>query len=163
MVCRAQAFAGPDWSALGRALEWLAGAPSQDTRLDVLLDADLRQVMARVAPRPDLTRHDRELEVVVDRPEAAFAAWYEMFPRSQGRIPGRHGTFDDCIERLPDIAGLCFDLVYLTPIHPIGRINRKGRNNALEAGPDDPGSLYAICSSDGGHPAPPPSVLTHLH
>ncbi len=160
MVRRAQAFAGPDGAALGRALEWLAGAPPQDTRLDVLLDADLRQVMARVAPRPDLTRHDRELEVVVDRPEAAFAAWYEMFPRSQGRVPGRHGTFDDCIERLPDIRRMGFDVVYLPPIHPIGHTARKGPDNALAAGPGDPGSPWAIGSAEGGHTAVHPDLGT---
>ena len=160
MVRRAQAFAGPDGAALGRALERLAGAPSQDTRLDVLLDADLRQAMARVAPRPDLTRHDRELEVVVDRPEAAFAAWYEMFPRSQGRVPGRHGTFDDCIERLPDIRRMGFDVVYLPPIHPIGHTARKGQDNALAAGPGDPGSPWAIGSAEGGHTAVHPDLGT---
>ena len=92
---------GVDAAALASALERLETASSRDGRLDVLLDPDLRPVMARVQPRPDLMRHDRELEVVVDRPEAAFAAWYELFPRSQGRLPGRHGTFDDCIDRLP--------------------------------------------------------------
>jgi len=83
-----------------------------------------------------------------------------MVPRSQGRIPGRHGTFDDCIARLPDIANLGFDVVYLTPIHPIGHTNRKGRNNALTAGPDDPGSLYAIGAAEGGHDAVHPALGT---
>jgi starch synthase (maltosyl-transferring) len=161
MVRRAQAVAaGPDGAALGRTLERLAGAPSQDTRLDVLLDGELRQLMARVAPRPDLTRHDRELEVVVDRPEAAFAAWYEMFPRSQGRLRGRHGTFDDCIERLPDVRRMGFDVVYLPPIHPIGRTARKGPDNALAAGPGDPGSPWAIGSPEGGHTAVHPDLGT---
>jgi starch synthase (maltosyl-transferring) len=161
MVRRAQAAApGPDGAALGRALERLTTAPSQDSRLDVLLDGDLRQLMARAAPRPDLTRHDRELEVVVDRPEAAFAAWYEMFPRSQGRLAGRHGTFDDCIERLPDIRRMGFDVVYLPPIHPIGRTARKGPDNALAAAPGDPGSPWAIGSPEGGHTAVHPELGT---
>ena len=68
-------------------------------------------------------------------------------------MPGRHGTFDDCIARLPEIAALGFDVVYLTPIHPIGRTNRKGRNNALKAAPGDPGSPYAIGAPEGGHDA----------
>src|SRR5437879_2243772 len=136
----------------------VAGASSQDARLDALLDGDLRQLMARVAPRPDLTRYDRELEVVVDRPEAGFAAWYEMFPRSQGRLPGRHGTFDDCIERLPDIRRMGFDVVYLPPIHPIGRTARKGPDNALDAGPSDPGSPWAIGGPEGGHTAVHPEL-----
>jgi starch synthase (maltosyl-transferring) len=83
-----------------------------------------------------------------------------MVPRSQGRTPGRHGTFDDCIARLPEIAELGFDVVYFPPIHPIGRANRKGRNNQLLAGPDDPGSLYAIGSSGGGHDAVHPELGT---
>ena len=83
-----------------------------------------------------------------------------MVPRSQGKVPGRHGTFDDCIARLPEIAALGFDVVYLTPIHPIGMANRKGRNNALKAAPDDPGSPYAIGSSQGGHDAVHPELGT---
>jgi starch synthase (maltosyl-transferring) len=83
-----------------------------------------------------------------------------MVPRSQSRTPGRHGTFDDCIARIPDIAGLGFDVVYLTPIHPIGRSNRKGRNNGLRAAPGDPGSLYAIGAAEGGHDAVHPQLGT---
>jgi starch synthase (maltosyl-transferring) len=83
-----------------------------------------------------------------------------MVPRSQAREPGRHGTFDDCIARVPEIAGLGFDVIYLTPIHPIGRINRKGRNNALRAVDGDPGSLYAIGAKEGGHDAVHPELGT---
>ena len=149
-----------DAAALARALERLEAAASRDRRLDVLLDPDLRQVMARVQPRSDLTRHDRELEVVVDRPAAAFAAWYELFPRSQGRVPGRHGTFDDCVDRLPEIQRMGFDVVYLPPIHPIGRTARKGPDNALVAGPGDPGSPWAIGGPEGGHTAVHPELGT---
>ena len=151
---------GADAAALARAIERLEVASSRDGRLDVLLDPELRQVMARVQPRPDLTRHDRELEVVVDRPEAAFAAWYELFPRSQSRVPGRHGTFDDCIERLPEIRRMGFDVVYLPPIHPIGRTARKGPDNALVAAPGDPGSPWAIGGPEGGHTAVHPDLGT---
>ncbi len=98
------------------------------------------------------------LPLVVDRPLARAGAWYEMVPRSQGRIPGQHGTFDDAIARLPDIAALGFDVIYLTPIHPIGRTNRKGRNNALTAAPGDPGSFYAIGAAEGGHDAIHPEL-----
>ena len=161
MLARARGGArDADAAALTRALERLEAASSRDRRLDVLLDSDLRQVMARVQPRPDLTRHDRELEVVVDRPPAAFAAWYEMFPRSQGRVPGRHGTFDDCIDRLPGIRRMGFDVVYLPPIHPIGRTARKGPDNALAAGPGDPGSPWAIGGPEGGHTAVHPELGT---
>src|SRR5262249_18569974 len=74
-------------------------------------------------------------------------------PRSQGRVPGRSGTFDDCIARLDDIRAMGFDVLYLPPIHPIGHTHRKGRDNALVAGPDDPGSPWAIGSDEGGHTA----------
>ena len=149
-----------DAAALARALERLEAASSRDRRLDILLAPDLRQVMARVQPRPDLTRHDRELEVVVDRPAAAFAAWYELFPRSQGRVPGRHGTFHDCADRLPEIQRMGFDVVYLPPIHPIGRTARKGPDNALVAGSGDPGSPWAIGGPEGGHTAVHPELGT---
>ena len=102
----------------------------------------------------------RELEIVVDRKAARFAAWYEMFPRSQGTVPGKSATFDDCIARLPEIARLGFDVVYLVPIHPIGRINRKGKNNSTVAEPGDPGSPYAIGSAEGGHRAVHPELGT---
>ncbi len=161
MLRRAREHAvGADAAALGRALERLDARASRDTQLDILLDAELRQVMARAQPRPDLTRHDRELEVVVDRPEAAFAAWYELFPRSQGRGPGRHGTFDDVIDRLPAIRRMGFDVLYLPPIHPIGRTARKGPDNALVAGPGDPGSPWAIGGPEGGHTAVHPELGT---
>jgi starch synthase (maltosyl-transferring) len=122
-------------------------------RAGLMLSAGLRTVMARTAPRADATRYARELEIVVDCEKARFAAWYEMFPRSQGRAPGRSASFDDCIARLPEIAELGFDVVYLPPIHPIGRTNRKGRNNANTAQPGEPGSPYAIGSVEGGHRA----------
>src|SRR5207244_6161791 len=81
-------------------------------------------------------------------------------PRSQGTIPGRHGTFKDCIARLPDVMAMGFDVVYFTPIHPIGRINRKGRNNSVTATKDDPGSPYAIGAAEGGHNALHPELGT---
>ena len=107
----------------------------------------------------DLARSAR-YPLVVDRPLARAGAWYEMVPRSQSSVPGRHGTFDDCIARLPDIAALGFDVLYLPPIHPIGRVNRKGRNNSLRCEPADPGSLYAIGSAEGGHDAVHPELGT---
>jgi starch synthase (maltosyl-transferring) len=109
--------------------------------------------------RRDLTR-SQIFPLVIDRPRARASAWYEMVPRSQSNVPGRHGTFDDCIARLPEIAELGFDVIYLTPIHPIGATNRKGRNNQLRAEPDDPGSLYAIGSAEGGHDAVHPQLGT---
>jgi starch synthase (maltosyl-transferring) len=96
----------------------------------------------------------------VDRERAGFAAWYEMFPRSATDDPARHGTFRDAEKALPRIAELGFDVVYLPPIHPIGMTFRKGPNNTLVAGPDDPGSPWAIGSEDGGHDAIEPRLGT---
>jgi starch synthase (maltosyl-transferring) len=150
---------GNDAAVLRRALAETVAAAPEDQRL-VLLDPRLRAAMARAQERSDLTPFDRELGVIVDRERARFAAWYELFPRSQGREPGRHGTFADCIERLPDIQRMGFDVLYLPPIHPIGRINRKGRNNRLEAGPGDPGSPWAIGGPEGGHTEVHPELGT---
>ncbi|MGH7064444.1 MAG: maltotransferase domain-containing protein [Stellaceae bacterium] len=121
------------------------------SRAALLLSRPVQALIARNATRPDPTTAMPELDVVVDRKAARFSAWYEMFARSQGRDPGKSATFDDCIARLPEIAGLGFDVVYLPPIHPIGRVNRKGKNNEPRAAPGDPGSPYAIGSEDGGH------------
>ena len=92
----------------------------------------------------------RELEVVVEPERTRFSAWYELFPRSWGS-GGKHGTFKDVEARLEYVAGMGFDVLYLAPIHPIGRTHRKGRNNSLQAGPKDPGSPWAIGSREGGH------------
>jgi len=125
----------------------------------VLLDEVVAEAMARTENRPDLTR-SYPIPLVADRERARSGAWYEMVPRSQSPVPGRHGTFDDCIARLPEIAALGFDVLYFTPIHPIGRTNRKGKNNTLNAGPDDPGSFYAIGNEQGGHEAIHPELGT---
>lgn len=100
------------------------------------------------------------LEVIVDRVKARFAAWYEIFPRSAGRVERQSGTFDDVIARLTAIQAMGFDVLYFPPIHPIGRVNRKGPNNSLIAGPDDPGVPYAIGNEFGGHDAIEPSLGT---
>src|ERR1700731_2360177 len=129
-------------------------------RAELLLSSEVRDAMARCSVRNDAVSYARELEVVVDRKAASFAAWYEMFPRSQGLERGKGATFDDCIARLPEIARLGFDVVYLVPIHPVGRVNRKGRDNSTVAQPGDPGSPYAIGSEEGGHRAVNPELGT---
>jgi starch synthase (maltosyl-transferring) len=130
------------------------------TRVRVGVAPELLAVMeAHFAP-PDLTAFEREVSVHVDRERARFAAWYEMFPRSATTDPRRHGTFADATRQLDRIAGLGFDVVYLPPIHPIGVTNRKGRNNSLSAGPDDPGSPWAIGNQHGGHTAVDPRLGT---
>ena len=151
---------GAEAVALESALDRLAAAADDAMRLGILLDAGLELVMARAQERRDRTRLDHELTVIVDRPQARFASWYELFPRSQGRVPGRHGTFRDVIERLPDIAQMGFDVLYLPPIHPIGRTARKGPDNTLTPSPGDPGSPWAIGGLDGGHTAIHPDLGT---
>ena len=114
----------------------------------------LPELAAKMASYPDRrfgSAYGRELSVVVDRERARFSAWYELFPRSAAAEPGRHGTFADVEERLPYIQDLGFDVVYLPPIHPIGRSFRKGRDNAVTAEPGDPGSPWAIGAEEGGH------------
>ncbi len=124
-----------------------------------LLTPELQDAMAEGQFRPDLTR-SALFPLVADRVRARYGAWYEMIPRSQGTTVGEHGTFKDCIARLPDVGAMGFDVVYLTPIHPIGETNRKGRNNAVTAEEGDPGSFYAIGSAEGGHDAVHPQLGT---
>ena len=147
-----EAEAGDDALAIRAALDSLKRARSQATRAAALVGEDL---LAAVRRHPDLRFASRspDLPLVVDRERARFGGWYEFFPRSQGRDPSQPvaTTFADAAWRLPGIAEMGFDVVYLPPIHPIGRTNRKGRNNSLDAGPDDVGSPYAIGSADGGH------------
>jgi starch synthase (maltosyl-transferring) len=123
------------------------------------LAPELAGLMARYAERPFVTMAP-ELSVVVDRERARFGAWYEMFPRSAATEPGRHGTFRDVEDRLADVAAMGFEVLYLPPIHPIGRAFRKGRNNTPAAGPDDPGSPWAIGGAEGGHKAVHPELGT---
>ncbi|KYG23989.1 alpha-1,4-glucan:maltose-1-phosphate maltosyltransferase [Bradyrhizobium sp. AT1] len=124
-----------------------------------LLATELGDAMAESQSRPDLTR-SQPFPLAVDRDRARFGAWYQMMPRSQSRIPGRHGTLRDCIARVPDIAAMGFDVLYFAPIHPIGHSRRKGRNNAPVASDNEPGSPYAIGAAEGGHDALHPELGT---
>lgn len=114
-----------------------------------------------VAPEDkSLVTEYKILKVKVDPEIARYAAWYEMWPRSQGTDPTRSATFKECEKRLPEIADLGFDVLYLTPIHPIGKTNRKGPNNSVKAEKDSPGCPYAVGSDDGGHRAVEPGLGT---
>jgi starch synthase (maltosyl-transferring) len=104
--------------------------------------------------------YDRVLEVFAEPVVTRFGAWYELFPRSQGRIPGKSGTFKDCEDRIEEIKRMGFDVIYLAPIHPIGHTNRKGPNNTLWAGPGDPGCVWSIGDETGGHTAIHPELGT---
>jgi starch synthase (maltosyl-transferring) len=127
---------------------------------ELAISAELGNVIDRWPDRSDATRYRHELQLIVDRPAARFASWYEIFPRSQGTDPSRSATFREAEARLPAIASMGFDTLYMTPIHPIGTTNREGPNNTLVAGPDDPGSPYAIGSPAGGHDAIAPELGT---
>jgi starch synthase (maltosyl-transferring) len=124
-----------------------------------LLSNKLKDAMATSQAPHDLTR-SQSFPLVIDRPRARYGTWYEMIPRSQGTVPGQHGTFNDCVARLPDVGAMGFDVIYLTPIHPIGSTNRKGRNNFVTAAEGDPGSPYAIGVAEGGHDAVHPELGT---
>jgi len=124
------------------------------------LAPELQALMIQTADRRRATTYERELAVVVDREKARFSAWYEMFPRSCSMLTGEPGNLQDCANRLNYVAAMGFDVVYLPPIHPIGRINRKGRNNAEKAAPEDVGSPWAIGSSEGGHKTVDPKLGT---
>jgi starch synthase (maltosyl-transferring) len=124
------------------------------------LDDALAAVAARYSDPRQATRHAPVLTVVADRVLARFSTWYEVFPRSCAAEPGRHGTLRDCAAWLPYIAGMGFDVLYLPPIHPIGRSFRKGPNNTPDAAPEDVGSPWAIGAAEGGHTAIHPALGT---
>jgi starch synthase (maltosyl-transferring) len=143
-------------AALGRTD---SGADDHGTTAETLLSDELKVAMKRADPRPFAARSAVH-SVRVDRSAAEFASWYELFPRSATHDPAVHGTFRSVIERLPAIRAMGFDVLYFPPIHPIGRINRKGRNNSLRSEPGDVGSPYAIGSAEGGHDAIHPDLGT---
>jgi starch synthase (maltosyl-transferring) len=153
-------------------------AAAQDVGVEQKIGAGILRDTAQRAEPADATKlaatYHTDLSVIVDRPKAVYSTWYELFPRSSitksqapsaggGQnvpSPGRHGTFRDCERLLPEIARMGFDVLYLPPIHPIGQTHRKGKNNSVTAGPDDPGSPWAIGSSIGGHKAIHPELGT---
>ncbi|MGH7795833.1 MAG: alpha-1,4-glucan--maltose-1-phosphate maltosyltransferase [Candidatus Binatia bacterium] len=144
--------------------EWAKNLSAKNQTLAAkLVQALSDELAAVVEDYPDrnvATRYKKESTVVVDREKARFGSWYEMFPRSCAAKPGAHGTFEDCERLLPDVASMGFDVLYLPPIHPIGRTFRKGKNNEVTSGADDPGSPWAIGAEEGGHKAIHPQLGT---
>jgi starch synthase (maltosyl-transferring) len=138
----------------------LAGAEPVAERVEIALSEQTASLVGRYPDRDLATAYERELRVLVDRERARFSSWYELFPRSTADEPGRHGTFADVEARLPYVAELGFDVLYLPPIHPIGTTMRKGRNNALAPDPDDVGSPWAIGAEEGGHTGIHPQLGT---
>src|SRR6185312_247223 len=152
--------AGKDEKLLREWAKHLRENADQEPGASTGLEEQLLPVIGRY-PEPFLmTRYGKELLITVDRPRAGYSAWYEIFPRSTSAEPGGHGTLRDCENRLPYIASMGFDVVYLPPVHPIGRTNRKGKNNSVAAQPDDVGSPWAIGSEEGGHKAVHPRLGT---
>jgi starch synthase (maltosyl-transferring) len=150
---------GRDARSLESWARELGGLAPDVDGLERALATDLAELVRRYPDRSHAARFSPELRVDVDRERARFGAWYEMFPRSAGR-PGRHGTLRDAEALLPTIAGMGFDVLYLPPIHPIGRSHRKGRNNAPKAARGDVGSPWAIGATEGGHTAIHPQLGT---
>ncbi len=144
-------------AVLDDVLDRFSRAGSNDEKVSLLLDPVTVSAVIRTETHPHKVRSEA-YPVDVERVAAEFASWYELFPRSVTDDPDRHGTFKDVIGRLPDINAMGFDVLYFPPIHPIGRTHRKGKNNSLTAGEDDPGSPYAIGSHEGGHEAIHPEL-----
>jgi starch synthase (maltosyl-transferring) len=145
---------GADRGSLEEAIAQLKRPVSPEDTLDVLNKGPICTIMAALDEREDAVTFERQLTVFALRPKALFSTWYELFPRSEG------GTLRAAERRLPKLRQMGFDVVYLTPIHPIGTTNRKGRNEAPVAAPTDPGSPWAIGSRAGGHTAIEPGLGT---
>ncbi len=148
------------------SVDFLIGAALADVPelKDASLDPEVRYraAIAATPPLPDAARvlqYERVLKVRVDPLRARFSTWYELFPRS-ARGDGKHGSFKDVVQLLPQIEAMGFDVLYLPPIHPVGVTERKGRNNALKAEPGDVGSPWAIGAKEGGHKAIHPQLGT---
>ncbi len=126
----------------------------------ILKDLDINNLLKEFPDPKWQTCYEKSFTIKACRKAVRFGAWYEMFARSQGVVPGQSSTFQDCIRRLDEIHDLGFDVVYLPPIHPIGFTKRKGKNNSLTAQPGEPGSPYAIGNQWGGHKAIEPGLGT---
>ncbi|HZW72610.1 MAG TPA: maltotransferase domain-containing protein, partial [Caldimonas sp.] len=151
-------------SQVARRLRDIARTLTLDTELaarrELALSDELVELMNASPDRRSASASEPVLPVVVEPALARFSAWYELFPRSCGPASRGHGTFADCMAELPRIAALGFDVLYFPPIHPIGWVKRKGRNNALVPAPNDTGSPWAIGSEEGGHKAIHPALGT---
>jgi len=141
--------------------EVAAQLEDQNTYLEavqLVLSADFKQVMASTPLKQFVTEYDNGLSVRVGWEKELFSSWYELFPRSTSQEAGKHGTFKDVERLLPRVQEMGFDVLYMPPIHPIGKINRKGKNNATNAEEGEPGSPWAIGSDEGGHKAIHPEL-----
>lgn len=156
----AKGRSGADKEAFSACIEAIGNKQNIAESIRVALSGELADLMQRYPDRQYASSYKEILEVVVDPKQAQFSAWYECFPRSCSPVPGEHGTFKDLIARLPYIADMGFDVLYLPPIHPIGTSHRKGKNNNPVCEPGDVGSPWAIGSEEGGHKAIHPQLGT---
>jgi starch synthase (maltosyl-transferring) len=160
LVSQTREAASADQDLFDFLVDAVRSSATQKEASELLLSSETSDLLRKHRSRSGSVSLEKPLEVVVDRVQARYAAWYELFPRSAGRVEGQSGTFKDVIQRIPAIAALGFNVLYFPPIHPIGRVHRKGRNNSLRALPDDPGVPYAIGNELGGHDAIDPSLGT---
>lgn len=144
---------------LNLAIKAFQDAKLYDSAIAIALSDELHQIFKKY-PTRTLANSSVELKVYVDRKKALFSTWYEFFPRSASETPGKHGTFKDCERLLPRVAEMGFDTLYFPPIHPIGEVNRKGKNNATTAEKGDVGSPWGIGSKHGGHKSTHPELGT---
>ena len=145
------AFTKKKAGELNKLADRLEDPGQEAAAIEEVLSEGFAQLVEETPLKQFETEYDNNLRVRVGRPKELFSAWYELFPRSAAQQPGTHGTFKDCIRLLPRIQEFGFDVLYLPPIHPIGKVNRKGINNSVIAEPTDPGSPWAIGSDEGGH------------
>lgn len=155
-----QRVTGADSQWLTQRAKELSGAQELEPRRQLGLDEELAELMFRHADRTLALGYDQRLGVVAEDERARFSTWYELFPRSCSAAPGKHGAFKDCEAWLPRLAAMGFDVLYFPPIHPIGRVNRKGKNNTLTPGAEDVGSPWAIGAAEGGHKSILPELGT---
>jgi len=160
LVSAAADRAPSQYKAALRAQASTIAGDDVDHAIRAALSSSIDHLVDQAGPGNETRAYPRELRVWVDRVRARFSAWYELFPRSCSDTPGQHGTFTDLIKRLPYIAGMGFDVLYLPPIHPIGHAHRRGPDNTPSRLPSDPGSPWAIGSEAGGHLAINPRLGT---
>ncbi|WP_282043513.1 alpha-1,4-glucan--maltose-1-phosphate maltosyltransferase [Winogradskyella flava] len=141
---------GKDKNYLEKCIEFFSQDKHYDKAINEAQSERLHSIFYTY-PEKVLVNETKELQVYVDRKKARFSTWYEFFPRSTSEKESVHGTFKDCERLLPRVADMGFDTLYFPPIHPIGEINRKGKNNTTEAKDGDVGSAWGIGSKDGGH------------
>lgn len=127
---------------------------------ELVLSPEFANLVHKYPLRKHETTYAREMCIQVEHTKANYSAWYEFFPRSASLEAGKHGTFQDCVRLLPRIAAMGFDVLYFPPIHPIGKVNRKGKNNNVRSQPGEPGSPWAIGSDEGGHKSVLPALGT---